>query len=68
LEDALYLLAAWHFHNALGYVYNNSPDECHPPHLDGTGKVRPLAKLCSINTNEISAGNIESYIKTTMIA
>ena len=67
-EDVLFSLAAWHYYKAFGYSYNNSPDECHPPHLDGTSKVRPIAKLCSIKTNDIAAGNIERYIRTTMIA
>lgn len=68
LEEGLFLLAAWHYLNTFGYSYSDKPDECHPPHLLDTSQVRPLAKICSIKTNDISAGNIERYIKATIIA
>ena len=68
LEEGLSLLAAWHYQNTFGYSYSDKPDECHPPHLLGTSQVRPLAKICSVKANDISAGNIERYIKATIIA
>jgi hypothetical protein len=68
LEEGLFLLAAWHYQNTFGYSYSDKPDECHPPHLLGTSQVRPLAKICSVKANDISAGNIERYIKATIIA